>query len=310
VILIVLEQENSLNRKGIINQFGLRTSKLEQQEAFMKLHRVIITAFFALFPLAVAQTTPTQASYDALEELAGRIIGYGYSEPELLVGKLPSERLKLEIPVLEGSRILGTSIRNDDNFEVVMDVRGDAKAILDFYRGKLKDWEDKGEQNSGPRGGFLFSSSEINQKPYTLDTLLCQNQWSFSVVIHRLDAAIKDVRLRIDKYTCGFYAGGIELPKLFLPTDAEPQDGSSGFGGDVFSSLTLSANLTLPQLFEHYAAQLEKANWKLGDKITLKNGILASYELKSAKGEPWAAILTILPAKGGLFNAALRAYPL
>jgi hypothetical protein len=130
------------------------------------------------------------------------------------------------------------------------------------------------------------------------------------VVIYRLDAAIKDVRLRIDQFTCGFFGGGIELPKLFLPADAEPQDGSSGFGGDVFSSLTLSTKLGVAQLFEHYAAQLEKANWKLGDKITLKNGILASYELKSSGGEPWAAILTVLPAKGGLFNASLRAYPL
>jgi hypothetical protein len=135
----------------------------------MKLQAVCIAALFALAPFAAAQAVmpPTQASYDALEELAGRIIGYGYSEPELLVGKLPGERLKLEIPVLEGARILGTSVRNDDNFEVVMDVRGDAKRILDFYRGKLKGWEDKGEQNAGPRGGFLFSSSEVSQKPYT-----------------------------------------------------------------------------------------------------------------------------------------------
>ncbi len=276
----------------------------------MKLHMVIITALLAFSPLAIAQTAPSQASYDALEELAGRIIGYGYDEPELMVGKLPGERLKLELSVPEGSRILGTSVRNDDNFEVVMDVRGDAKGILDFYRDKLKGWEDKGEQNGGPRGGFLFSSSEVSQKPYTLDTLLCQNQWSFSVVIYRLNAAIKDVRLRIDQYTCGFSGGGIELPKLFLPADAEPQESSSGFGGDAFSSLKLSTKLSIAQLFDHYAAQLEKANWKLGDKITLKNGILASYELKSSTGEPWAAILTILPAKGGLFNASLRAYPL
>jgi hypothetical protein len=280
------------------------------QEAFMKLHIVIITALFAFSPLAMAQTAPSQASYDALEELAGRIIGYGYSEPELLVGKLPGDRLKLELFVPEGARILGTSVRNDDNFEVVMDVRGDAKGILDFYRGKLKGWEDKGAQNDGPRGGFLFSSADVTQKPYALDTLLCQNQWSFSVVVYRLDAAIKDVRLRINQYECGFAVGGLELPKLFLPVDAEPRESSSGYGGEVFSSMTLSANLTIVQLFEHYATQLEKANWKLGDKITLKNGMLASYELKSSKGEPWAAILTILPAKGGLFNASLRAYPL
>lgn len=278
----------------------------------MKLQAFCIAALFALAPVATAQAItppPTQASYDLLEELAGRIIGYGYDEPELMVGKLPGDRIKLEIPVPDGARVLGTSVSNGENYEVVMDIRGDGKAILDFYRAKLKDFTDKGSQ-SDARGGFLYTSSLEEGRPYSLDTLLCQDQWSVSVIIHRLDAAIKDVRLRINRYTCLYSQGGIVLPNLLMPKSAEPTSGSSGYGDDVSSSITINTDLNLSALFDHYNSQLEQANWKQSEKIALKNGLVVTYTFNSPKNEPWGALLTIVPAKGGLFTASIHAYPL
>ncbi len=278
----------------------------------MKLQVFCIAALFALAPFAAAQAitpAPTQTSYDLLEELAGRIIGYGYDEPELMVGKLPGDRIKLEIPVPDGARVLGTSVSNGESYEVVMDIRGDGKDILDYYRAKLKDFTDKGSQNDA-RGGFLFSSTLVERRPYSLNTLLCQDQWSVAVTIYRLDAAIKDVRLRIDRYACMYSQGGIVLPNLLLPKLAEPTNGSSGYGDDIFSSITMNTQLSVLDLFEHYNTQLEQANWKQSEKIALKTGMVVTYTLTSPKNESWGGLLTILPAKAGLLTASIRAYPL
>lgn len=278
----------------------------------MKLQLFCIAALFAFAPIVTAQSiTPpaTQASYDLLEELAGRIIGYGYDEPELMVGKLPTDRIKLEIPVPNGARVLGTSVRDGESFEVVLDVRADAKAILDFYRQKYQGSEDKGSQGLS-RGGFLFSSGESQQRSYSQDTLLCLDKWSVSVTVYRLDAAIKDVRLRIDQYSCEFSKVGITLPNLLLPKEAQPSSGSSGFGDDISSSISFESKLTVLQVFEHYSAQLEVSKWKLSEKIALKSGMLATYEFSSSTGELWAALFTVVPAKGGLVTASIRAYPL
>ncbi len=275
----------------------------------MKLKSIFTAVFFVLAPIAFGQSQTTTPSYDALEELAGRLIGYGYSEPELMVGKLPTDRLKLELPTPTGARVLGTSV-GEENFEVVMDIKDTSDNILDFYRQQFKDWQDKGSTQGGPKGGFKFSSSETTQSEYVADTLLCGDEWSMSVIVYRLDAAIKDVRLRIDKYTCEFSSQGVALPNLYMPENSEPRSGSNGFGGDIFSSLTLNTNLSMELLFQHYNQQLEKAGWLVSEKVMLKNGVLVTYEFQAKDGQKWGAIMTILPAKDGLLNASLRAYPL
>jgi hypothetical protein len=38
--------------------------------------------------------------------------------------------------------------------------------------------------------------------------------------------------------------------------------------------------------------------------------MLGTYEFVSKDGQKWGAVLSILPAKGNLLNAALRVYPL
>jgi hypothetical protein len=280
--------------------------------ARMNLKMILIVAVAACSSVAFAQTQPAnpsaQPSYDALEELAGRLIGYGFEEPELVVGRLPGERLKLELAIPAGARVLGTSIRGE-SFEIVMDVKDQTEKVLNFYRKAFEGWEDKGAQQGGPRGGFTFGG-EGEFRPYVADTLLCKDEWSVNVIVYRLDAAIKDVRLRINKYDCGFVGSPVELPKLLAPKGSESLGGSSGFGGDIFSSITLNTTLNAGQLFEHYASQLEKANWKPLDKIALKVGMLGTYEFVSKDGQKWGAVLSILPAKGNLLNAALRVYPL
>ena len=273
----------------------------------MKKHQLWIYALLSVFALAstpaFAQSTASNAT---LEELSGRLLGYGFDEPELIVGALPV-KLPLELTLPAGARIIGTQVGSGNNFEIVLDVKDTPEAIQAFYAAQLKGFESKGSLSAN-RGGFVFSSTQ-ETRAYQSDQLYCRPDLSFSVTVFRLDAAIKDVRLKFNTYDCQFNApSSLTLPKLAPPTSAEVRGISSSYGGDRSSSVRLETALGTAEIYAHYIAQLQAAGWQTLETVTLKVGAVGSLELKDASGKTWRMTLLVTLEGTGNVRASLRAF--
>jgi hypothetical protein len=264
----------------------------------------IKTFLFGLGLLALPLLSVRAQSAD-LEELAGRLLGYGFSEPELIVGKLPA-KLPLEIALPAGARVLGAAVRNGDDIEIVLDVRDTPEAIQAFYKEKLSGFEYKGSKQAS-HGGFSFGGA--SESPvYASDALYCRPDLSFSVTIYRLDAAIKDVRLSMNSYDCEYNApSSLKLPALTPPAGAEVRNLSSGYGGEVSSSIKMQTALAPAEVYTQYAAQLQGAGWVQLENLTLKVGVLGTFEGKDSDGKAWRLLLLVTPNGSGFVSASLRA---
>ncbi len=278
----------------------------------MKTHQAWVRAALSIFTVGLFAMTSTPASAQSatpsatLEELSGRLLGYGFDEPELIVGALPA-KLPLEVPLPTGARIIGSKVSAGDNFEIVLDVKDTPEAIQAFFATQLKGFESKGSTSIN-RGGFVFSSSQ-QERAYQSDQQFCRPDLSFSVTIYRLDAAIKDVRLRLNRYDCEINApSSLTLPKLAPPTGAQVRQLISGYGGDVASSVRLETTLAVAEIYAHYIAQLQAAGWQSLETVTLKVGAVGSLELKDASGKTWRMLLMVTLEGTGNVRASLRAF--
>ena len=273
----------------------------------MKKHQLWIYTVLSVFALAsTPASAQSTASNATLEELSGRLLGYGFDEPELIVGALPV-KLPLELTLPAGARIIGTQVGSGNNFEIVLDVKDTPEAIQAFYAAQLKGFESKGSLSAN-RGGFVFSSTQ-ETRAYQSDQLYCRPDLSFSVTVFRLDAAIKDVRLKFNTYDCQFNApSSLTLPKLAPPTSAEVRGISSSYGGDRSSSVRLETALGTAEIYAHYIAQLQAAGWQTLETVTLKVGAVGSLELKDASGKTWRMTLLVTLEGTGNVRASLRAF--
>src|SRR5712691_10328637 len=90
----------------------------------------------------------TPNSNEALiQELALRALANPFDprveKPQLLPEMMPSE-LPFEVPIPEGSRILGSLIRDPENIEIFLDSPLSQLEALDFYKKRLQaaGWQE------------------------------------------------------------------------------------------------------------------------------------------------------------------------
>ncbi len=267
--------------------------------------KVLALCLALLATPALAQTTSNSAD---LEELAGRLMSYGGSTmPEFFVGVLPDQsQLKVAVPLPQGAKIIGAAKRFENYFEVVLDVKAETDAILSFYGANLKDFENRGVQNNGSRGGFSFSGRggfENNSK----DTLFCKGEQAFQVVVHRTNAAIKDVRIQLNRFQCQDATTSIVLPKLLPPKGAEVRSLTS-YSREVRSLVTLAGVSSPKAAFDEYAAQLEAAQWKKTEVVTLQIGIVATFDFTDAQGKAWRMFFAIHTSSPSQVEASMFAF--
>ena len=99
----------------------------------------------------------------ALREFIGRTLDYPSPEATdgvtVLIGALP-EGLPLELPIPEGSRVIGSTIRGSEmeGTEIILDVDMPPEGVLGFYQEQLLQagWEEAPQQPYG--GGFVSAS--------------------------------------------------------------------------------------------------------------------------------------------------------
>ncbi len=259
--------------------------------------------------------TPNPENREALlETLALRLSVHIFDpradHPQLFVGRLP-EGLPFELPIPEGSRIIGSLARSSKHLEMVLDVPLPPEQALAFYRERLlaAGWNEPEQPMHGPhQGGFVHSGIFARRQ----SVLFCKGPHGPALDINAPveHDGFTDVRLDLnldERMTpCGQSARARRqqrrhmdtepiIPILDAPAGARQMpDGGGGGAERWYSAATLEADEDLATLAAHYASQLEKAGWT--QTAAGSDGPLAwhTWTLKDEDGEPWRGFFFIL----------------
>lgn len=175
----------------------------------MSLKYVLAIALFALIGLGASAEQQNESISNesvmvgepATEELANRLLQVAYmggpelTQAELLPGKLP-EQMPVDLPIPNGSRIVGSEILEDIGITVVMDVAMTPDEALDFYRDALvpQNWTET--DIMGMERGFIGGSGS---------TIFCKGARDPSVMVSAY-ALENGTDLRLDISTDPYYS--------------------------------------------------------------------------------------------------------
>lgn len=92
----------------------------------------------------------------------------------------------------------------------------------------------------------------------------------------------------------------VEMPLLFPPPASRAIGGGySGGGTDAYDQrLRLETKLTLPEVLQHYRAQIEAHGWKFQSQALADGLGIARFAVVSAKKEPVTATISVITAPG------------
>ncbi|GAC1347636.1 MAG: hypothetical protein NVSMB27_13490 [Ktedonobacteraceae bacterium] len=267
-----------------------------------------------------------------LLELALRLATYPddsrTQNAQLLPGQLP-DQLPVDIPVPEGSHVLGSLIRNSESINILLDTHFSPAQVLTFYRQHMQatGWQTT-EIHRPNRGGFMPSGSRsrggnetfyqgLHDPALAINASGSSSAWSddsnrnrsgpvLSVNAFTGKGNVTDVRLNLEMN--GPFPPGPSphmrgrpsrhslglLPALEAPEGAN-QIGHGGGGSlhSAHSDATLETNADLSTLTAHYKTQLEQAGCVISEEG--QNGPLAwnTWTLKE-DDEQWHGFFIIL----------------
>ncbi len=254
-----------------------------------------------------------------LESLVLRLSSHPFDprpyNPQLFVGQLP-EHLPFEVPVPEGSRIIGSLARGSEHLDILLDVPLPPEQARAFYKERLlaTGWTDLGQSPHLPRhGGFVHSPPAALRHDATfckgpegpsLHFSVRGEQGGFTDV--RLDLnrderespCAQDARMRRQQRLYEQRFGGL-IPTLAPPEGAQQMSGSSSSGSDSsHASATLETDSDPAALAAHYAGQLAQAGWTQTDAG--RDGPLAwhTWTFKDEDGEDWRGTFFLLKMPG------------
>jgi len=278
----------------------------------MYLKYVIAIALFALVGLGASAEQQDESisnesvnvSEPTAEELAFRLLQVGYmggpelTQPELLPGKLP-EQMPVDLPIPNGSRIVGSEILEDMGITVVMDVTMTPEEALDFYRDALvpQNWTET--DITGMERGFMGGSAT---------TVFCKGARDPSVMVSAYPLE-NGTDLRLDISTDPYYSpcsmadpsDWMEpMPKLAAPKDAviSNQNYMGGCGNQVTVSAEIKTELNSSALAAHYADQLAAANWTAVSSEECGPASWSTWSFEDEDGIEWNGFLIALDLAG------------
>jgi hypothetical protein len=220
---------------------------------------------------------------------------------KLIQGQLP-DKLPEEIPIPEGSRILGSLIRNPEEIEMFIDTKMSSEEAIRFYiqsMGAL-GWKTLDVYHPN-RGGLLPAGSRnrggnetfykgLRDPSLIVDGLGLASAWEDEINRNRSGPVLTvnaypgkgnltDLRLHLNMQ--GPFPPGpprhmrihqsrniaISLPALEAPEDSNMRGGGSGSSlNGAHSEITLETNLDLSTLVAHYKTQLAQSGCALIDE--------------------------------------------
>ncbi len=249
-----------------------------------------------------------------LRELAIRLSTYPGDQrdrdPQLLVGQLPSD-LPFDVPLPEGSLILGSLLRNAQQAEIVFDTTLPPGGVLDFYKERLlaAGWYEPTATLGPSEGGFVHTGFPGG----ATSLLFCQSTRGPSLTVNAFKgkAGRTDVRLTVDRSPLSSpcaqrsrshrrMAEHDLIPPLLPPLGARQMGGGGSWSDDrVTSSASLETDEEIPilTLSAHYATLFEQAGWtrlEEGDSGPVAWHIWSFDE----ENEPWRGLFFVLKVPG------------
>jgi hypothetical protein len=227
---------------------------------------------------------------------------------QLLPGQLP-DQLPVDIPIPEGSRVLGSLIRNPEKIDIFLDKNLSPEQVFTFYNERMKaaGWQttdifqpDRGglmEAGARSRGGTETFYRGLRDPAVTVNALdddnLNRSGHACMVSAYPGRGNVTDIRLNLDMQSPlppGPYSHmrphRSRPTNILLPVVEAPEGAILRFcsGGYMFNSAhqeaSLETNLDLSTLAAHYRAQLQQSRCVLTEEG--KGGQLAwmNWKLK------------------------------
>lgn len=234
----------------------------------------------------------------------------GEQEVQLLPGRLP-DMLPLELPLPEGSRVVGSVARSPEVADIVLDVPLAPEQVVAFYQERLAALgRQQPEEMAGHRPGG-FAPSDLRM-PHHAHFARSAGPGSLNFSVWTGKNGVADVRLHVDMHTENpsparqrrlrqqrMHGAHNLLPWIEAPAGAR-QMGGGGSGGEdsYYSQATVETEMDLAALAAHYAAQLEKGDWtRTGEG---QSGPLAwhTWTFQDADQEPWEGLFSLLKVPG------------
>lgn len=252
------------------------------------------------------------ANASLLHELALRLATYPgdprVDEPQLLVGQMPPN-LSIEVPIPEGSSILGSLLRSKENIDIVLDCSLTPEEVMQFYKERLTaaGWNEL-EAMRPPHGGFVHSGMRM----FLNQIVFCGGTQgpAFTVNASKGKNSRTNVQIELNGSSefspCAqmsrqrLHRGLHELiPPLYPPQGARQQGGGgSGSTGSWYTSATLLTDAELPTLVAHYHPQLAKGGWTLMGEGQAGPLAWSTWTFQDEDKEPWRGLFFILKTPG------------
>jgi hypothetical protein len=255
------------------------------------------------------------ANETLLYELALRLAAYPGDprvyDPQLLVGQLPPG-IAIEIPLPEGSRLLGSLVRSQENIDIVLDCALSPDEVLQFYKERMAagGWNEL-ETMRPHHGGFVHSGFPMLWN----HVVFCRGTQgpAFSVDAQAGKNARTDVRIDLngsDKHSPCAQPNRMQqrrmhrdlqelIPMLYPPPGARQSGGGGGGSGDNWhSSAVLETDAGLPALAVHYNGQLARGGWTLSGEGLAGPLAWSTWTFQDKENEPWRGLFFILDTPG------------
>jgi len=246
---------------------------------------------------------PFGTAEPSVEELATRLLQATYpgstelNEVQLLAGKLP-EDMPVDLPIPDGARIIGSEIQEGQGTYIVLDVPLMPDQVLDFYRKALpfQNWTET--DIPGMDRGFVRGDPSIT---------FCQG-WknpSMTVTAHPMDNGT-DLHISIssdpDYSPCSqasFDDWLRPIPKLAAPDGSRQfNEMMTGGGNRAAVSATLETEMNSSILEDHYADQLNAANWTRKGEGKSGPSSWSAWSTEDENGLVWNGFLIALDLPG------------
>ncbi len=245
--------------------------------------------------------------------------------PQIMVNEIPDD-FPLDIPIPEKAEVIGSMAMNMMNgpqsIQIILDVPGEPKEVLEFYRDHLLDegWDERSDSHDE---GFVpsgwFESVDFRQQD--------GDEHSLQVMAYfREDQNVTDVRLAVmiarntgaEEATPPPASSGTDERQTVLPTLEAPEDtmqwgiryggfdGTSSWGGSGggispanksaearYSEANLETSISLEQLQSYYTALLQKADWTVDASGVNHPVAWSTWSFNDFLGNQWAGFLLI-----------------
>ena len=268
------------------------------------------TATPSLTPMVTVPTATPVADTATLQVLLQRLVGYSYpgaptQQAQIYVGKLP-EKLPVDIPLPDGSRVIGSVVRGDESIQIVLDASQRPDLVLDFYRQQMQaaGWSPQ-DQSATPSGGFVPPSLAAG-------VTYCQSRAGPALFINASadPGQTTDVRLTLNTsktqgYPCSQQPGSGPIsnqliPRLVAPSGARQVEGGSGgsSNGSSYNTATYTTDQNAAMLASFYGDQLTQASWTKLDAGQSGPVSWSTWSLQDKQGTSWQGVFFALDLPG------------